>query len=59
MSFVTNRIIRSSCKQTAEQNAFVVRSIGGPLNQSSEKAVQLESSDLRPDFIKQKSGGAR
>jgi putative transposase len=31
-------------EQTAEQNAFVVPSIGGGLNQSSEKAVQLESS---------------
>jgi hypothetical protein len=44
MSFKTNIIICSSCKQTAEQNAFVVGHIGGPLNQSSEKAVQLESS---------------
>jgi putative transposase len=31
-------------EQTAEQNAFVVGHLGGPLNQSSEKAVQLESS---------------
>jgi len=31
-------------EQTAEQNAFVVGHIGVPLNQSSEKAVQLESS---------------
>lgn len=31
-------------EQTAEQNAFVVGHIGGSLNQSSEKAVQLESS---------------
>ena len=31
-------------EQTAEQNAFAVRSIGGPLNQSSKKVVQLESS---------------
>lgn len=31
-------------EQTAEQNAFAVGHIGVPLNQSSEKAVQLESS---------------
>ncbi len=31
-------------EQTAEQNAFVVGHIGGPLNQSSKKVVQLESS---------------
>jgi len=31
-------------EQTAEQNAYVVGRIGDPLNQSSEKAVQLESS---------------
>jgi 5-methylcytosine-specific restriction endonuclease McrA len=36
--------IKRVYEQTAEQNAFVVPSIGGGLNQSSEKAVQLESS---------------
>ena len=44
MSFKTNRNTCSSCKQTAEQNASAVGHIGVPLNQSSEKVVQLESS---------------
>ena len=44
MPFKTNRNTCSSCKQTVGHSALAVRSIGGPLNQSSEKAVQLESS---------------
>lgn len=31
-------------EQTVGQSASIVRPIGGPLNQSSEKVVQLESS---------------
>jgi hypothetical protein len=44
MSFRTSRNISSSYEQTVGHSASIVRSIGGPLNQSSEKAVQLESS---------------
>ena len=44
MSFKTNSNIRGFCKQTVGHSASAVGHIGVPLNQSSEKAVQLESS---------------
>jgi len=46
-------------EQTVEQSVSIVRCIGNPLNQRTVMVVQLESSDLRPDFKKQKSGGVR
>lgn len=44
MSFKINITNCVSCKQTVGHSASAVGHIGGPLNQSSEKAVQLESS---------------